>query len=75
MILKLHCTVLDWHGRNKNPRLSFLWHFCNAFDLNMTWGDFGLPIISENVSENHGVATCLSWVFHSFTPIYLILVL
>ena len=44
----LQCTVLDWVIKIKIHDC----HFCNVFNLNMTCGEFGLPIINENVSEN-----------------------
>ena len=39
-----------WLGhKNENSWLVFLWHFCNVFDLNMTWGECGLHIVIENL--------------------------
>ena len=60
----LHIAFLG--HKYENSRLPFLWHFCNAFDLNMTWGESGLPFINENVSENGVLWTYVSWFFQQF---------
>ena len=62
----LQCTVLNWVIRIKIHD----YHFCNIFNLNMTCGEFGLPIINENVPENGVRWTCLSWVFNNFSQIW-----